>query len=319
MSSGREQKRAHFRDARVIAIVGLGFIGGSIGLALQQQGRGMVIIGHDRDPSRARQARHLGAIDRTEWNLIRACEGADVVVLALPPDGLRNTLEAIAADLRSGCLITDTATVKGTVLRWAEELLPPHAAFVGGDPIVRSFGQGLDAARSDLFRDQLYCLTPAASASPAAVQQSVEFVRLLGARPYFVDAEEHDGIRAAVEHLPAMLMTLLGREVDRSPAAHEMRQMKGQLLAQAESLISEEAALYRTLCLTNPSAIGHWSRVMRRGLRELERRMEARDEEKLTAVFEKAPRGEPPEPAATLPTPLWRQWLGIGRQKGGDN
>ena len=302
-----------------ITIVGLGFIGGSIGLALRESGRGMQIVGHDRESSRARQARRLGAIDRAEWNLIRACEGADVVVLALPPDGLHDTLEALAADLKPGCLVTDTATVKGAVLHWAEELLPPQVAFVGGDPVIQLPGQGLDGARSDLFQGRLYCLTPAVNVPPTAVQQAVELVRLLGAEPYFLDADEHDGLRAAVEHLPALLTALLLREVARSPAPQEMRRLRGQLLAQASALMSGEAVTYRpmtigALCLTNSSAISHWSRAMRRALRELEQLVEARDGEELTALFEEALGGEGAEPTAELPNPsLWRQWLGIGR------
>jgi prephenate dehydrogenase len=305
-------------DAGVIAIVGLGFIGGSIGLALRQSAKGMQIVGHDREPSQARKARRLGAIDRAEWNLIRACEGADVVVLALPPDGFRDTLEIVAADLKSGCLVTDTATIKGAVLHWAEELLPRQVAFVGGDPVVQSPGLGLDSARADLFQGILYCLTPAADVSPSAVQQAVDLVSLLGAEPYFLNADEHDGLRAAVEHLPALLTALLLREVSHSPAPREMRQLRGQLLMQASALMSEQAATYRALCLNNSFAISHWSRVMRRGLRELEQLVEARDEEKLMALFEEALMIEDTEPSAELPHPgLWRQWLGIGgRGKG---
>jgi prephenate dehydrogenase len=318
MFRSSRDKRTRSGDAAMIAIVGLGFIGGSIGLALRQSGTGMQIVGHDREPSQARQAQRLGVIDRAEWNLLRACEEADVVILSLPPDGLRDTMEAVAADLKPGCLVTDTATIKGAVLHWAEELLPPKVAFVGGDPVVQVPGQGLDSARADLFRGKLYCLAPAANVSPSAVQQAVDLVGLLGAEPYFLGADEHDGLRAAVEHLPALLTALLLREMSRSPAPRELGHLMGPLLMQASTLVSEEAATYRSLCLNNSFAITHWSRVMRRGLRELERLVEARDEEKLTALFEEALGVEDAEPSTELPNPsLWRQWLGIGgRGKG---
>ncbi len=309
---GRE-RITHSDGAGMVTIVGLGFIGGSIGLALRQSGAEMQIVGHDREPSQARQAQRLGAIDRAEWNLIRACEGADVVVLALPPDGLRDTLDIVADDLKPGCLVTDTATIKGAVLHWAEELLPRNVAFVGGDPIVQSPGLGLYSARADLFQGQLYCLTPAANVPPSAVQQAVDLVRLLEAEPYFLDADEHDGLRAAVEHLPVLLTALLLREVSHSPAPREMRHLRGQLLVQASALLSEQAATYRALCLNNSFAISHWSRVMRRGLRELEHLVQAHDEEKLMSLFEDALRTEDTGPSVESPDPhLWRQWLGIG-------
>ena len=297
-----------------ITIVGLGFIGGSIGLALRRRAREVQIVGHDREPSRGRQARGMGAIDHAEWNLIRACEEADVVVLALPPEGLRDTLQALSADIEPRCLVTDTATVKGAVVRWAEELLPPQVAFVGGDPLVQLPGQGLDGARADLFQDRLYCLTPGAKVPPAAVQRAIELVRLLGAEPYFLDADEHDGIRAAVEHLPLLLTALLLREVAHCPAPQEMRRLTGQLLSHATTLMSGESSTYRALCVANSSAISHWSRAMRRGLGELERLLEARDEEGLAALFKEALGVEDVEPRRESPRPsLSRQWFGIGR------
>jgi len=256
----------------------------------------------------------MGAIDHAEWNLIRACEGADIVVLALPPEGLRDTLQALSADVKPRCLVTDTATVKGAVMRWAEELLPPQVPFVGGDPIVQSPGQGLDGARADLFQDRLYCLTPAANVPPGAVQRAAELVRLLGAEPYFLDADEHDGLRAAVEHVPLLLTALLLREVARCPAPQEMRRLTGQLLRHATTLMSRETSTYCALCLTNSSAISHWSRTMRDGLGELEQLLEARDEEGLAALFEEALRVKDAERGRELPGPsLWRQCFGIGR------
>lgn len=297
-----------------ITIVGLGFIGGSIGLALRQSGRDMLVVGHDREPSRSRQARGMGAIDRAEWNLIRACEGADIVVLALPPEGVRDTLRAVSADVKPLCLVTDTATVKGAVVRWAEELLPPEVAFVGGDPVVHCPGQGLDEARADLFQDRLYCLTPGAKVPPVAVQQAAGLVRLLGAEPYFVDADEHDGLRAAVEHLPMLLTALLLREVASSPAPREMRRLTGQLLLHATTLMSREIASYPALCLANCPAISHWSRTIRRGLSELEELLKAGDEKGLTALFEEALGTQDAEARRQLPrSSPWRQWFGIGR------
>lgn len=312
MLKGIRGTRHRSGDAGTIAVVGLGRIGGSIGLALRQSSPGLRVVGHDREPSRGRQARQLGAIDHAEWNLIRACEGADAVVLALPPQGLRDTLEAVADDLHAGCLVTDTATIKGVVLQWAQELLPPDVAFVGGDPVVQTFGLGLSSARADLFRDKLYCLTPAANAPAAAVQKAVDLVRLLGAKPYFVDANEHDGLRAAVEHLPALLIALLLREVSRSPAPAEIGNLMGPLLSQARSLVSEQAATHPCVCLSNPSAIGHWSRVIRRALGELEFLLEAGDEEKLAAMFREELSGADTSSDVESTNPsLWRQWLGI--------
>jgi prephenate dehydrogenase len=152
-----------------IAIVGLGMIGGSLGLRLQETEIASEVMGHDADPSQSSRAKQMGAVTKTSFNLVSACEDADLVLLATPLEGIRPTLEAIGPYLREGCVVMDTATLKMPVMQWAEELLPAGVHFVGGNPILRggAEGYGLDAASSELFVGGLFCLTPPAEAEPA--------------------------------------------------------------------------------------------------------------------------------------------------------
>src|SRR5512135_1823647 len=105
-----------------ITIVGLGRIGGSIGLALKQANADLEIIGHDKDSRTAGLAQKRGAVDKTEWNLLNACDGAGLVVLALPLGAIRDTLKVLGNELQPGVIVTDTATTKTPVLEWAGAL-----------------------------------------------------------------------------------------------------------------------------------------------------------------------------------------------------
>ncbi len=193
-----------------IAIIGLGLIGGSIGLALKKSKLPLEVIGHDKDLSVAGRALKRGAVDKTEWNLISACEGAGLIVLAMPLDGIRDTLTALRSHLTPGTLITDTATTKVPVLEWASDL-PTGIEFIGGNPVINPrrqiSGQGIEAADATLFQDATYCLIPSVSASSQAIDVMSGFVNVLGAKPYFIEAAEHDGLMAGVQHLPALLAT----------------------------------------------------------------------------------------------------------------
>ena len=124
-------------------IVGLGLVGSSIGLALKGTGAEFEIVGHDKDGNAAKRAYKSGCVDRTEWNLINACDGADLIVISTPLAGVESTLAAIAQDLKAGAVVTDTARLKVPVLNWARESLPDTVHFVGGHPIYapRSFWQ----------------------------------------------------------------------------------------------------------------------------------------------------------------------------------
>jgi prephenate dehydrogenase len=276
-----------------ITIVGLGLIGGSIGLALRQTGNDYEVVGHDREQTVAGKARKLGAVSKTEWNLVSACEAADLIIIATPVMAIKDTLTAIAPYLKPGCLITDTASIKRPVMDWVKEILPETVNFVGGDPIISqeaSIGgsppTGIEGARADLFQGGLYCLTPLPETAPQAVELATDLVYLLGARPFFLDAAEHDGLVAGVDHLPFVLSAaLLGTTVT-SPAWREMRKLAGDAFQGATRFSSGDAATYRDACLTNGENIVRWIDVCLARLKELREVIAAQEAEELEKTFE---------------------------------
>jgi prephenate dehydrogenase len=216
-----------------VTIVGLGCVGASIGLALREVEPETEVVGHDRDGERARKAHRMGAVTRTHWNLPAACEGATMVVLALPLPAVRETMEALAPHLEAGCLVTDTAPLKVPVVAWAREYLPQQVDFVTGNPIPGPAAQmgrplrGLEAAAADLFEGGLYCIAPSGHAGPEAVDRLIDLAHILGAQPLFLDPSEHDGLHAGVVDLPGLIaVALLSATVD-SPGWAEMRKVAG--------------------------------------------------------------------------------------------
>ncbi len=214
-----------------ITIIGLGRVGVSIGLALKKAEEvDLFITGHDKEPKRTRSAVQHKAIDKGEWNLHRSVENADLIILALPLPAIRETLGYIAEDLRPNAVVTDTATLKGPVLAWAEELLPPHVHFIGGHPIVRDVIPEPEAARADVFEGEIYCLCTTPSAQPKAVRLVTNLINLLNARPFFMDPQEHDALVAGVEHAPQVLAIALAHAVTQSSGWRDMRKLAGAQL-----------------------------------------------------------------------------------------
>src|ERR1035437_6494253 len=95
-----------------VTIVGCGFIGTAVAIALRSLYKDIEIIGHDKDQSKTQRAEKLKAIDRSNWNLPSACENAQLIVLSIPLDAIEPTLKAIAPDILPGAIITDTCPVK---------------------------------------------------------------------------------------------------------------------------------------------------------------------------------------------------------------
>ncbi len=209
--------------AQTVTIVGMGRIGVSIGQALRAADVGLTVVGHDRARELAEDAKDKwAAVDRVEWNLIAAASAADILVLAVPMAELENTLMVISEDVPSHALVLDVAPLKAQSLRWADKYLR-SGHYVGVVPVLSAtyLNDGRDepaGATPDLFRNSIFCLLPSAKAAPGAVDTAVNFGRLLGALPYFVDPLEYDSLAQAVETLPGLAAAALFGAVQKSAA-----------------------------------------------------------------------------------------------------
>ncbi|GIV79411.1 MAG: prephenate dehydrogenase [Litorilinea sp.] len=229
-----------------ITIIGLGLIGASFGLALQKEEADFEIVGHDKEPEVAQGARRTQAVHRTEWNLHRACEHADMILLAVPLSEFEDLFREIAEDLKPGCLVLAATPVLQPAIELADRHLPGHVHFVAGHPVLAGVG-GTLSVRADLFDGVVFSLAPGLQTEPAAVQLASDFVERIGATPLFVDAQEHDGIIAAVEQLPQVMAVALMRLSSSSAGWREARRLAGRQFAQATETGAGAQQLFSTL------------------------------------------------------------------------
>lgn len=268
-----------------ITIVGMNAIGASMGLALKKAEPEIEITGHDKEHAIAGRARKRGAIDRTDWNLISACENADSVIIATPVAEVKATLIAAGPYFKPGSLVMDTASVKAPVLQWAKDNLGEGVSFVGGSPILPGGAQEMDP---ELFVGSTFCLCPCVGASPESVGWASGLVVALGANPLFIDAVEHDGLLAAVGHLPVLLAAALLKVTSASPAWREAARLAGDCFASATMPIGGDSAAHRELCQSNAQSIVRWLDLFQAQLAELRQAIVDGDGEALEGGFEAA-------------------------------
>jgi prephenate dehydrogenase len=273
-------------NTRKITIVGLGLIGGSLGLALKASGLpGITIVGHDRERGAESEARRIGAIDEAEHNLPRAVEGASLVIIATPVVAVREVMQQIAPDLTDGTIVTDTASTKAEVMRWAKEILPDGVSFVGGHPMAGKETSGIAAAEATLFREKAYCICPSVTASESAVKTITGLANSVGAEPLFIDPEEHDQYAAAISHLPMVMSTALFSLMHSSPSWEDMAQLASSGFRDATRLASSDASMTHDIVTTNREAIIHWLERMERELARFRKLLEdANDTELLETL-----------------------------------
>lgn len=253
-----------------IAIIGLGLIGGSIGLALKQaKWREAEVIGYVRRPEARSMALRSGAVDRVESTLEETVKNAELVIIATPVLSIEGVLSQIAGDLAPDSVVTDTASTKLQVMRWVEQLVPPGISFVGGHPMAGKETSGIQSATADLFYKCTYCLTPALSAKPAAAETVVDMVRQLGAVPLTIGAEEHDNLVAGISHLPLLLSAALVSATTRNPRWEKMSQLAASGYRDVTRLASGNPEVNAHICLSNQAAIISWIDEFSKELRRL--------------------------------------------------
>lgn len=281
-----------------ITILGLGQIGASVGLALANQTELVSRLGHDKEPNVSRRAKQIGAVDRTEYNLHTAVENADLVLLTLPMDQIRETLELIGPDLKEEVVVMDTAPVKEVVAGWAHEFLPAGRHYIGLIPVLNpaylyEVDSGIDAAHKDLFQRGLMAIVSPPDSNSAAIKLAADLSRLLGAFPLFADTAEMDGIMAATHLLPQLLAAALLNVTIDQPGWREAKKLAGKAYAETSepmAPLNTPAALTSTAIYNQVNSVRVIDSLIA-ALTAMRNDIQNQDEQNLLARLERAQKG----------------------------
>ena len=199
-----------------VAIVGVGLIGGSVGLALRSRGLATKVVGVGRDSRALLRARQRGVIDEATTDLVEGVGGARVVVVCTPVSRIVQDARRAAAAAPKDALVTDAGSTKRQIVELIEADPTAAASFVGAHPITGSERTGWEHARAGLFRDRLCVLTPTPRTQPAQVARARAFWTSLGCRILEMNPSEHDEVLAYTSHLPHALAAALASSVPAS-------------------------------------------------------------------------------------------------------
>jgi prephenate dehydrogenase len=190
-----------------IAVLGVGLIGGSIGLAARRRLEAEVAGWGPRQAS-VERALGAGALDRGAGSVAEACEGAEVVFCAGPVGALPGLVAEALGASGPDAVITDVGSTK-------RELVGSHGGderFIGGHPLAGAETAGVENARADLFEGARWYLTPTDRSSGLLYDRLQRTVAGLGARPQAIEPDAHDRLMATVSHLPHVLANALAAE-----------------------------------------------------------------------------------------------------------
>ena len=272
-----------------LVVVGLGLIGGSFAKGLRERGLCREVVGVDLDPESRRLAVELGVVDRCEEQLAAACQGAEVIQLAVPILAMEKLLGELARLELGDAVLTDVGSAKGNVVRAARSAfagLP--ARFVPGHPIAGSEQSGVEAANGGLFRRHKVILTPLAQTDPQALQVVDRLWRELGASVEHMQVEHHDQVLAATSHLPHLLaFGLVDSLAKRSENLEIFRYAAGGF-RDFTRIAGSDPVMWHDIFLANREAVLHTLDLFRDDLDALRAAVDAGDGHQLLGVFTRA-------------------------------
>lgn len=207
-----------------LAILGLGLMGGSLGLAVKRRRLPWHVVGFARRAEVTGRALEVGAIDEVAGTPADAVFGADIAVLCVPVLRLAELAGACAPGLKSGCIVTDVGSTKTQVVKGMESAVSGRGVYVvGSHPIAGSDETGLEAANAGLYDSAMVVVTKSGGTNPHALQATVDFWRQVGGRVEVMSPEAHDAMLARTSHLPHLVAAALANAVlggeDRSRSA----------------------------------------------------------------------------------------------------
>lgn len=272
-----------------LVVVGLGLIGGSFAKGLRERGLCREVVGVDLDPESRRLAVQLGVVDRCEGDLAAACQGADVIQLAVPILAMEKLLAQLARLDLGNAVLTDVGSAKGNVVRAARLAFAGQAVrFVPGHPIAGSEQSGVEAANAELFRRHKVILTPSEHSDAAAVALVEALWRELGADVESMEVEHHDQVLAATSHLPHLLaFTLVDSLAKRSENLEIFRYAAGGF-RDFTRIAGSDPVMWHDIFLANREAVLRTLDTFRDDLDALRDAVDAGDGHQLLGVFTRA-------------------------------
>lgn len=197
-----------------VAILGLGLLGGSIGLAVKQYLPEVRTTGFDLVPESRRRAAERGLVDQVCETAADAVREADLVIFCVPPGAMGEAARAIADAIPAGAVVSDVGSCKQSIAQALTEALPGRAV-IPAHPVAGTENSGPDAGFATLFQKRWCIVTPPADADPALVARLSAFWEALGAKVELMDAQHHDLVLAVTSHLPHLIAyTIVGTASD---------------------------------------------------------------------------------------------------------
>ncbi len=269
-----------------VAIIGLGLLGGSIGLAVQDCLPGVATTGYDADPAARARAAERGLVAHVFESAAEAAEGAGLVILCVPVGAMGAAAAELAGALAPGAVVSDVGSSKESVAKALAEALP-GVSIIPAHPVAGTERSGPDAGFASLFKQRWCIITPPDGADPAQVTALSDFWEALGAKVEIMDAKHHDMVLAVTSHLPHLIAyTIVGTASDLEGVTEgEVIKYSAGGFRDFTRIAASDPTMWRDVFLTNKDAVLEMLQRFTEDLTALQRAIRVGDGDQLFDHF----------------------------------
>ncbi|WP_066527055.1 prephenate/arogenate dehydrogenase family protein [Erythrobacter sp. CCH5-A1] len=241
---------------RRLAIIGLGLLGGSIGLAVKARGLAIATTGWDRDPAVRQRAAERGLADTIADTPEAAAQGADLVILCVPVGAMADAARAISPGLAPHAIVSDVGSSKAAVAEALAAALP-GATVIPAHPVAGTEQSGPDAGFATLFAGRWCIITPPEGADPAAIEALSTFWTQLGSKVETMDPAHHDLVLAVTSHIPHLIAyTIVGTASDLEDVTQsEVIKYSAGGFRDFTRIAASDPVMWRDVFLSNKGAV----------------------------------------------------------------
>jgi cyclohexadieny/prephenate dehydrogenase len=239
-----------------IAIIGLGLLGGSIGLAVRAHIPGVTTTGYDQDPATRKRAAERGLAATICDTAADAVRNADLVIFCVPPGAMGDAAREVAEALPKAALVSDVGSCKESIAKALAEALPGHH-IIPAHPVAGTENSGPDAGFAALFHNRWCIVTPPEGADPALLAGLIAFWQALGANVETMDAAHHDLVLAVTSHLPHLIAyTIVGTASDLEQVTEsEVIKYSAGGFRDFTRIAASDPTMWRDVFLSNKDAV----------------------------------------------------------------
>ncbi|MCL5408583.1 MAG: prephenate dehydrogenase/arogenate dehydrogenase family protein [Candidatus Omnitrophica bacterium] len=233
-----------------IGIVGLGFLGGSLGLAIKKRYIAKKVLGLTRTHETLIKSEKIGAIDKGFTSFKEFINEVDFLILCAPVLSNNKYIKDIIS-FKPELFFTDIGSTKSSIVKYVDSCFSDYHNFVGSHPIAGSEKKGIDFSNSDIFENKIIILTPGEKSSPLSVSGIEKFWKSLGGKTFIMDSEKHDEILAYTSHFPHAVIFTLCKTLEEKINNKEFSLSVGSGLKDTTRIASSSVEMWEEIFLDN--------------------------------------------------------------------